>query len=71
MVDKPVIHELRTRCNYREKGCDWVGELRDIVEVKCTNSGYHIPNHVYPVLPIHITPVKCEKIEERRHLANH
>ena len=83
MVNRAVIreiNELRIRCNYREKGCDWVGELGvikqhfkgcDYVEVKCTNSGYHIPNHVYPVLPIHITQVKCEKMEERRYLANH
>ena len=62
------INELRIRCPYSKKGCDWEGELGTLndhlqsekgcgyVTVECTNAGKYIT---------------CKKKVERKHLASH
>ena len=68
------INELRIRCMYAGRGCDWIGELGSLkdhrrvcgyVMVACTNSGG--PRSHCLRAPLN----KCWKTMERRFLARH
>ena len=75
MINKEKIREindLRIRCTNREKGCDWVGEMRLLEDHLKSDKGcgyviiecMYIPDKAY-------IPIRCGKSLERRHLTNH